>query len=77
MGCCLPEEEDEAEEEMLKSKGYSIWIFPTCSKAIVTEFPYRTMLSPIIGAWRVYPALAEYIKVTPPLVLLYVCTTLE
>ena len=47
---------------LMKSEGYSVWTFPTCTKALVTEFPYRTFLSLVIGPWRVYPSL-KYIKV--------------
>lgn len=51
------------QEDMLKGAGYSVWTFPKCTNAVVTEFPYRSMLSIIIAPSCVYPALKKYFKV--------------
>ena len=66
VGGCLPASSNSSsseQEEALKEAGYSIWTFPKCSNAVITEFPLRSMLSIIIAPGRVYPALRKYFKV--------------
>ena len=64
VGCCLPEDTGEQLEQRLKDNGYSLWSFPACSWAVVTEFPHRSMLSLLIALRCVYPALTKYFKVS-------------
>ena len=59
-------------EEMLTSNGYSIWTFPKCTNAVITEFPFRSQLCCLVGALRVYPALNKYAKVCVCLDSVYV-----
>ena len=63
VGCCLSENSSNKEEE-LSSNGYSIWTFPKCTNAVITEFPFRSMLSILVAPRCVYPALGKYFKVT-------------
>ena len=63
VGCCLPDKVDSQLEETLKTSGYSMWTFPECKKAVITEFPVRSMVSYVVAPWRVYPALQKYFKV--------------
>ena len=63
IGCDLQGTADERTEERLKQNGYNISKFPNCTKALVTEFPYRTTFSIWIAVKRVYPGLMKYIKV--------------
>ena len=51
-------------EERLSSNGYSVWSFPKCTNAVITEFPYRSMLSVLVAPFCVYPALGRYFKVS-------------
>ena len=62
VGCCLTDSTSSA-EQLLKSKGYSIWTFPSCSNAVITEFPWRSMLSIFVAPYCVYPALQKYFQV--------------
>ena len=62
IGCDLQGTADERTEERLKQNGYNISKFPNCTKALVTEFPYRTTFSIWIAVKRVYPGLMKYIK---------------
>ena len=65
VGCCLPEEAGSSRlEGRLQSLGYSVWTFPECSNAVVTEFPNRSPLSVMVAPLRVYYALNKYIKVS-------------
>ena len=65
IGCCLTTgSANSAQEGMLQDAGYSMWTFPKCSRAIITEFPLRSMLSIIIAPSCVYPAISKYIKVS-------------
>ena len=63
IGCDLQGAADERTEERLKLNGYNISKFPNCTKALVTEFPYRTTFSIWIAVKRVYPGLMKYIQV--------------
>ncbi|XP_003382656.1 PREDICTED: testis-expressed sequence 264 protein-like [Amphimedon queenslandica] len=61
--CCplLPEPSPSLESRLM-DEGYKIGTFPNCTKALITEFPYRTSTSIMIAVSRVYPSLVEYIK---------------
>lgn len=59
-GCCLPDEEGSRLEKELTSAGYKIIHFPDCGKAVMTEFPYRNMLSMMFAIWKVYPNLYHF-----------------
>ena len=61
--CSLPPEPSPSLESRLKEEGYNIGTFPDCTKALITEFPYRTSTSILIAVSRVYPALHQYMKV--------------
>ncbi|XP_064399148.1 testis-expressed protein 264 homolog [Halichondria panicea] len=61
VGCCLSNDRSSGDEESLKSKGYSIWTFPTCTNAVITEFPWRSMLSLYVAPFCVYPPLKKYL----------------
>ena len=61
--CSLPPESSPSLESRLKEEGYSIGTFPDCTKALITEFPYRTSTSILIAVSRVYPSLHQYMKV--------------
>ena len=64
VGCDLTEGPSNRQaEEVLTSNGYSIWTFPKCTSAVITEFPLRSKLCCLVGALRVYPALNKYFKV--------------
>jgi hypothetical protein len=57
---CILEEKDSVKINDLKSK-YNIKTFPKGSY-IVTEFPSKGKISVIIGIFKVYPALTDYLK---------------
>ena len=65
IGCYLPTENSTKTklEDELQKADYKMWVFPKCSNAVMTEFPYRSMLSIIIAPSIVYPALKKYYKV--------------
>ena len=64
VGCDLTEGPSSRQaEEKLISEGYSIWTFPKCNSAVITEFPLRSKLCCLVGALRVYPALNKFFKV--------------
>lgn len=57
---CILEKQDENRINDLK-KHYQIKHYPP-SKSVVAEFPYRGMASIMLGIFKVYPQLTEYIK---------------
>ena len=63
VGCSLPDTADSTLEKTLKASGYSLWTFPDCKRAVITEFPYRSFVSCIIAPRIVYPALMRYFEV--------------
>lgn len=63
VGCCLPDSADTPLEKSLKCDGNSVWKFPKCNNAVITEFPNRSFVSCIIAPGIVYPALSKYFKV--------------
>lgn len=58
-GCIINEEDLEKLEEL--SGKYKKKVLPK-QKYIVTEFPYKGMMSVIVSVMKIYPALAEYSK---------------
>ncbi|CAI8030463.1 Testis-expressed protein 264 [Geodia barretti] len=60
VGCVLPDTPDSTVEKSLKASGCSVWTFPQCGKAVITEFPCRSFVSTIIAPGIVYPALKRY-----------------
>ena len=64
VGCVLPESGANSTEleASLKASGYSLWTFPPCNNAIITEFVSRNFLSCWIAQMIVYPALHKYLK---------------
>lgn len=73
-GCNLPDKAESTLEENLKASGYSVWTFPKCNKAVITEFPNRSFVSCIIAPGIVYPALLKYFEVRKVSVLhVYTC----
>ena len=63
VGCVLPDTPDSTVEKSLKASGCSVWTFPQCGKAVITEFPCRSFVSTIIAPGIVYPALKRYFGV--------------
>ena len=57
---CIIEGQSIGELDKISEK-YKIGEYPS-SKSVVVEFPYKGMLSIIIGTFKVYPKLAAYIK---------------
>lgn len=52
------------QKKLLHSKGYRYRELPSEVKhAVFSSFPYSGMLSTVVGARKVYPALVEYIQV--------------
>ncbi len=73
-GCCLPSDSSNSSlEGQLQAQGYTIWTFPECTKAVITEFPYRSALSCLIAPKCVYPALRKYYDVSLACVGICVC----
>ena len=48
-------------------EGYKPFTLPEVSHVVHTHFPCRTQLSIILGIYKVYPQLTEYIKVSSTL----------
>lgn len=63
IGCSLPDTTESPLEKALKASGYSVWTFPKCNKAVITEFPTRSFISCMIAPGIVYPALIKYFEV--------------
>lgn len=73
VGCSLPDKADSTLEENLKTSGYSVWTFPKCDNAVITEFPDRSFISCIIAPGIVYPALQKYFEVRTVSVFNWYC----
>ena len=63
VGCGLPDVPESSLEKTLKASGHSVWTFPECDKAVITEFPCRSFVSCIVAPGIVYPALNKYFEV--------------
>ncbi|KAK1796543.1 hypothetical protein P4O66_009579 [Electrophorus voltai] len=64
VGSILSECEEKPDEELQRlyeKFGFRVISFPEVSCAVSTSFPNRCPLSPICGAYRVYPELSAYI----------------
>ena len=64
VGCNLPDLPESVVEKTLQNCGHSVWTFPQCNKAVITEFPCRSFVSCIIAPGIVYPALNRYFDVS-------------
>lgn len=67
VGSILCENEEKPDEELQRlyeKFGYKVISFPEVTCAVTSSFPNRCTLSPVCGAYRVYPELQQYIKVT-------------
>ncbi|XP_048054733.1 testis-expressed protein 264 [Megalobrama amblycephala] len=65
VGSILCENEEKPDEELQRlyeKFGYKIISFPEVTCAVTSSFPNRCTLSPVCGAYRVYPELQQYIK---------------
>ncbi|XP_051567259.1 testis-expressed protein 264 homolog [Myxocyprinus asiaticus] len=65
VGSVLSENEEKPDEELQRlyeKFGYKVISFPEVTCAVMSSFPNRCALSPICGAYRVYPELGQYIK---------------
>ncbi|KAI4895722.1 hypothetical protein NFI96_019885, partial [Prochilodus magdalenae] len=64
VGSILSENEEKPDEELQRlyeKFGFRIISFPEVSCAVTSTFPNRCSLSPICGAYRVFPALNTYV----------------
>lgn len=69
VGSVLCEGEEKPDEELLKlyeEFGFKVFSLPEVSHAVTTSFPSTTLLSHIMGPYRVYPNLSAYIEVQIP-----------
>lgn len=76
VGVILSEGETKPDESIVKSylaHGFKEAVLPPADHAIVTSFPFNNTVSIFIGVARVYPKLAEYIRVN--IGLLEFCNT--
>ncbi|XP_051563540.1 testis-expressed protein 264-like isoform X2 [Myxocyprinus asiaticus] len=65
VGSILSENEEKPDEQLQRlyeKFGYMVISFPEVTCAVTSSFPNRCALSPICGAYRVYPELEQYIK---------------
>ncbi|TRY99792.1 hypothetical protein DNTS_033952 [Danionella cerebrum] len=65
VGSILCENKDKPDQELqnlYEKFGYKIISFPEVSCAVTSSFPNRCSLSPVCGAYRVYPEIQQYIK---------------
>ncbi|RXN03851.1 testis-expressed sequence 264 protein-like [Labeo rohita] len=65
VGSILCENEEKPDEELQRlyeKFGYKVISFPEVTCAVTSSFPNRCTLSPVCGAYRVYPDLQQYIK---------------
>uniref|UniRef100_A0A9J8CZ89 Testis expressed 264, ER-phagy receptor a n=1 Tax=Cyprinus carpio carpio TaxID=630221 RepID=A0A9J8CZ89_CYPCA len=65
VGSILCENEEKPDEELQRlyeKFGYKVISFPEVTCAVTSSFPNRCTLSPVCGAYRVYPELQQYIK---------------
>ncbi|XP_076870485.1 testis-expressed protein 264 [Brachyhypopomus gauderio] len=64
VGSILSEDEEKHDEDLQRlyeKFGFRVISFPEVSCAVMTSFPNRCPLSPLFGAYRVYPELSTYI----------------
>lgn len=74
VGCCryavgsvLSQDEEKPDEELQRQYekfGFRVISFPEVSCAVTSSFPNQCMLSPLCGAYRVFPELHSYITVS-------------
>lgn len=66
VGVILSEGDSEPDEGQLKAyldHGFKEVVLPPADHAVLTSFPFNNTVSIFIGVARVYPKLAEYIRV--------------
>lgn len=61
--CEGEEKPDEELQKMYEKFGFKVFSLPEVSHAITTTFPCTTLLSYVLGSYRVYPKLGSYIEV--------------
>lgn len=64
VGSILSQDEEKPDEDLQRlyeKFGFRVVTFPEISCAVTSSFPNRCMLSPICGAYRVFPELHSYI----------------
>ena len=74
VGSIIAEGSDFPDTEVIgqfMDKGFKIFHTPLVSSAVKTQFPYTTPFSIFIAIFRVYPAMAEYVKVSVLLLLVW------
>lgn len=54
----------EADRKMLVEKGFKFTILPGSENVVFSKFPYRGIVSVVVGLRRVYPSLLKYITVS-------------
>ena len=59
----LPDEEGSVTEKRLISEGYKLYEFPQIERAVITDFPYKNIISCFLAIWIVYPLLRQFFKV--------------
>lgn len=67
VGVILSDGETATDQEHLKQyleRGFKEIRFPAVDHAVLTRFPFNNTLSIFIGVARVYPKIAEYIRVS-------------
>ncbi|MCJ8729543.1 hypothetical protein PDJAM_G00107690 [Pangasius djambal] len=65
VGSILSQDEEKPDEELQRlyeKFGFRVISFPEVSCAVTSSFPNQCMLSPICGAYRVFPELHSYIR---------------
>ncbi|KAJ8259794.1 hypothetical protein GJAV_G00173530 [Gymnothorax javanicus] len=65
VGSILCEGEEKPDEDLVQQyqkSGFKIITFPEVTRAVSSAFPNRTNLSFLLGIYRVYPRLSNYIK---------------
>lgn len=60
----LPDEEGSGTEKRLTSEGYKLYEFPQIERAVITDFPFKNMISILLAVWTVYPLLKQFFKVS-------------
>lgn len=50
-------------EELLISEGYQLYEFPQIERAVITDFPFKNIISIWLAVWIVYPLLNQFFKV--------------
>lgn len=67
VGSVLAEGDKRADEAVVKTftdAGFKVFSFPAANDVVHTTFPFRGILSVLIGAHRVYPVLSDYLNVS-------------